>query len=178
MKGVRRLTLDAMFIALACVIGYVESLIPSFWVPGLKPGLANIVILLIVVEFTPYEALIVDLAKVFLVSLLRGTIFQMGFFMSLTGSLLSLGVMLLAHYCFKRFSLIGVSILGALFHDLGQFIIAWVYLGTAGVFYYLPFVALVSLATGTLVGLLVRQIDKTGIIQKEKAKYERQSPKV
>ena len=170
--NVRKITLLAMMLALAVALGYVESLIPSFWVPGAKPGFANIVILLCLLEFGLPEALLVNVGRVFLVSLITGTIFQMGFFMSLVGGLVSMMVMWVSLKFLKKLTIYGDSLLGALAHDLGQLLVGWVYLANPGVFYYFPYMALVSLATGFFVALVVERIEKTGVIKKALHKRE------
>jgi heptaprenyl diphosphate synthase len=162
---VKRITTLALLTAMAVVVAYAESFIP-FWVPGVKPGLANIVILLILYCYTWYDALIVDLLRVVLASALRGTIFQMGFMMSLAGALLSLGVMILAKFCFKKLSIYGVSLLGAYVHGLAQILVAVAYLGTWGVFYYFPFISLLSLATGVVTALVAERVIHSGAIKK------------
>ena len=94
-NGVKRIAFSAVSLALAIAISYFESYIPMF-VPGAKPGLSNIIILLVLYIATWKEALFVVLGKVFIVSLLRGNMFDVIFFMSLTGSFLSYIVMVLS----------------------------------------------------------------------------------
>lgn len=163
--NVRKMTAMALFLALAVVLSYVESFIP-FWLPGVKPGLANLIILLLLYGYDWYDALIVDVARVFLAGLLRGTIFQMPFFMSLAGALASFLVMWLAKVCFKKLTIYGVSLLGAYFHSLAQVLVGVIFLSTWGVFYYFPFISLLSMATGILTALLAERILKTKVIQR------------
>lgn len=162
--SVRKMCAMALFLALAIILSYVESFIP-FWLPGVKPGLANLVIILLLYGYDWYDALLVDIARVFLAALLRGTIFQMPFFMSLAGALVSFGVMLLAKVVFKKLTIYGVSILGAYFHSLAQVLVGVLFLSTWGVFYYFPFISLLSMATGILNALLAERILKTKVIQ-------------
>lgn len=155
----------------AIVIGIIESFIPSIGIPGVKLGLANIVILITLYELGIIEALFVDLARVFIVGLLRGTIFTMGFFMSLTGAILSLGIMIIFYLLIKKFSIVGVSVIGAIFHVVGQILVAWLFLSTPYILYYLPVIAISAIVTGVGVGVVANLIIKTGVIKKQKEKY-------
>ena len=136
-------------------------------IPGIKLGLANIVILITLYELGIKEAILVNALRVVLVSLITGTLLSYGFLMSLTGAILSLGVMILFHTLIKKFSIIGVSVLGALFHIIGQIIVAMIFLESIYVLYYLPLIAVTSIITGVLVGLGSQLIIKTGAIKKE-----------
>ncbi|MCR4562733.1 MAG: Gx transporter family protein [Bacilli bacterium] len=169
--NVFKISFMAILLAMTIGLGYAESFIPSFWIPGIKPGFANIIILVVLVEFGWFEALIIDLGKVFLVSLLRGSLFQMGFFMSLSGSMLSLLVMVLLYYFAKKLHLFSISAVGAVFHSFGQILVAMIYMETAGVFYYFPFLVLISICTGILMGLASQKIVSTQIIEKLKRKH-------
>ncbi len=170
--SVHKIAILGVLTAAAIVIGILESYIPSIGIPGVKLGLANIMILVTLYELGILEAVFVNLLRVVVVGLVRGTIFGMGFFMSLTGAVLSLGVMILFYLLIKKFSIIGVSVIGAIFHVLGQIIIAMIYLGTAYVFYYLPIIAISAIITGIFVGITANLIIKTGVIKKQKEKYK------
>ena len=170
--NVHKLTLVGVLVAGAVVIGYLESLIPSIGIPGVKLGLANIVILITLFELGYKEAIFVNILRVVLVSLITGTILSMGFLMSLTGAVLSLGIMILFHLLVKKFSIIGISVIGAVFHVIGQIIIAMIFLETPYVLYYLPIIGVTAIITGVLVGLGANLVIKTGAIKKIKEKYE------
>ena len=168
---IQKIVLIALLTAATIVIGIIESFIPSVGIPGIKLGLANIMILVTLYELGVIEAIFVNFARVLLVSLIRGTFLSMGFFMSLAGAFLSLGVMIIFYLLIKKFSIIGVSVIGALFHVFGQIIIAMIYLGTAYVLLYLPIIALVSIVTGVFVGITANLIIKTGAIKKQRERY-------
>lgn len=155
----------------AIVIAILESFIPSIGIPGVKLGLANIVILVILYELGIVEAIIVNLLRVIVVGLVRGTFLGMGFLMSLTGAVLSLGIMILFYLLIKKFSIIGVSVIGSVFHVTGQILIAMLYLGTAYVVLYLPVIAISAIITGVFVGIIAYLIIRTGIIKKQREKY-------
>ena len=167
-----KITLMGVLTAGAIIIAILESFIPSVGIPGIKLGLANIVILIILYEIGIAEAIIVDLCRVFLVGLLRGSLLSMGFLMSLTGAVLSLGIMVLLYLIVKKFSVIGVSVIGSIFHVTGQILIAIAFLGSIYVLYYLPFIALSALITGVFVGIVSQLVIKTGIIRKQREKYK------
>lgn len=166
------MVLLAMLTASAIVIAIAESFIPSIGIPGIKLGLANIVILITLYEVGILEAVFIDIIRVFIVSLVRGTFLSMGFFMSLTGACFSLVIMILLYLIIKKFSIIGVSVAGAIFHVFGQVLIAMIYLDNAYIFYYLPFIALISIATGVFVGIIAKLIIRTEIIKKQRQKYD------
>lgn len=169
--NVHKMTLLAILIAGAIVIGVLESFIPSIGIPGVKLGLSNIVILIVLYELGIWEAALVSLSRVLIVSLIRGTFLSMGFVMSLSGAVLSLGIMILFYLVIRKFSVIGVSVVGALFHVFGQIAVAMLYLSTAYILYYLPVIALSAIITGVIVGVSAQLIINTKIIAKQKQKY-------
>ncbi|MBQ6730874.1 MAG: Gx transporter family protein [Bacilli bacterium] len=168
---VQKMALLGILTAAAIVIATLESFIPSIGIPGVKLGLANIVILIILYELGIVEAVIVNVLRVIVVGLVRGTFLSMGFLMSLTGCALSLGIMIVFYVLIKKFSIIGVSVIGSVFHVTGQIIIAMFFLGTAYIFLYLPVIAISAIITGVFVGIVAKLIIKTGIIKKQREKY-------
>ena len=168
---VQKMALLGILTAAAIVIAVLESFIPSVGIPGVKLGLANIVILIILYELGIWEAAVVNLLRVLVVSLIRGTFLSMGFLMSLTGAVLSLGIMILFYLLVKKFSIIGVSVIGSLFHVTGQVLIAMLFLGSAYIFLYLPVIAISAIITGVFVGITAKLIIKTGVIKKQREKY-------
>ena len=167
---VQKIALLGVLLAATIVIAILESFIPSF-IPGIKLGFANIVILVTLYELGILEAVFINVVRVLIVSLVRGTFLSMGFFMSLTGCFMSLGIMILFYLVIKKFSIIGVSVIGALFHVFGQILIAMIYMSTVYVIYYLPVIALSAVITGVIVGLVAQAIIRTGVIKKQREKY-------
>ncbi len=161
MKNLKRICILSMLLAMAIVLNMVETLIPIF-IPGVKLGLANIIILIMLYEFKPTEALIVNLLRIIIVGLIRSTLLSPTFLMSLTGGILSYLLMLLFSRG-KIFSPIGVSVLGAVGHTVGQIVIAIILLDTTAVVYYLPLIALLSVLTGVFSGILARAYLKRSI---------------
>ena len=170
--NVHKMTLLAILTAGAIVIGILESLIPSIGIPGVKLGLSNIVILIVLYELGIWESILVSLSRVLIVSLVRGTFLSMGFVMSLSGAVISLGVMILFYLLIKKFSIIGVSVIGALFHIFAQVGVAMLYLSSAYVIYYLPIIAVSAIITGVIVGISAQIVINTKIIAKQKEKYK------
>ena len=168
---VQKIALLGVLLAATIVIAIAESFIPSFTIPGIKLGFANIVILVTLYELGVKEAVFINLVRVLVVSLVRGTFLSMGFFMSLTGAVMSLGIMILFCLLIKKFSIIGVSVIGSLFHVTGQILIAMIYMGSVYVVYYLPIIALSAVITGILVGFIARAIIKTNVIKNQREKY-------
>ena len=168
---VQKMALLGVLTAAAIVIAILESFIPSVGIPGVKLGLTNIVILIILYELGIWEAVVVNLLRVLVVSFVRGTFLSMGFFMSLTGCVFSLGIMILFYLLIKQFSIIGVSVIGSIFHVAGQILIAMIYLGSAYIFLYLPVIAISAIITGVFVGVVAKLIINTGVIKKQREKY-------
>lgn len=162
--NLKRLTIISMLLAMAIVLNYLESFIPVF-VPGVKLGLANVIILIMLYEFKWYEALAVDILRILIVSLIRGTILSPAFFMALSGGMLSYLIMLLFSRI-KIFSKIGVSVLGSLSHAIGQIVIAIILLDSFDLVYYLPFIAILSLGTGIISGIITSLYLKRSITNK------------
>ena len=138
-------------VALAMIMSYIESLFPlNFAVPGIKMGLANIVIIFLLYRIGFGAACVVSLIRVFLVSLLFGNVMMMAY--SLAGAALSLALMFVLKKSGK-FSVIGVSIAGGVAHNAGQIIMAIILLGAKQIAYYLPVLAVTGTITGVLIGI-------------------------
>ena len=168
---VQKMALLGILTAGAIVIAILESFIPSIGIPGVKLGLANIIILVTLYELGIWEAAAINLLRVLVTSLVRGTFLSMGFLMSLTGCVMSLGIMILFYLLLKWFSIVGVSVIGAVFHVTGQILIAMLYLGTTYIVLYLPVIGISAIITGVFVGIIARIIIKTGVIRKQREKY-------
>ncbi len=139
-------------IALAMIMSYIEALVPlSFAVPGIKMGLANIVIIFVLYKIGTKEAILVSLIRVILVSLLFSNVMAMAY--SIAGAVLSLSVMWLLKKT-DKFSFIGVSIAGGIMHNVGQIIMAVILLGTEQIALYLPVLIITGTATGVVIGIV------------------------
>ena len=157
----------SVLLSLAVILGYVESFIPAFFIPGVKLGLANIVVLLCILNFKWYEAFAVSVLRIIIVSLILGSFLNVTFFMSLAGGILSFIIMCILSKI-KILSPIFVSIVGAIAHTIGQIAVAIIVMDTIMVIYYLPFILLMSIPTGLLVGLITKTIHRTNILKIDK----------
>ena len=159
MKKTKRLVLLAMLTAVAMILSYVESLLPSVGIPGVKMGLANIAVIFALFRFGWKEAAALSLVRVVLVSLLFGSAGAMLY--SLAGAVLSLAVMALLRRI-DRFSTVGISVAGGVAHNAGQILMAMLILQTKQLLGYLPVLAVSGIAGGVLTGLaaalLIRRI--------------------
>lgn len=143
--------------AMSVVIGILESLITPVGdiLPGLKLGLANVIIVFALYKYNFSKALMISIIRVFIVALLRSG-FGFNFFFSLGGALLSIIVMALAKK--THLSLIGVSILGSISHSIGQVLIGMLILKNSNIIYYLPYLTLFSIPTGIIIGVIAKKL--------------------
>ncbi len=151
-----------MLTALAFVFSYIEFLIPvNVGIPGVKLGLANLVTIVALYIMGIREACTLSLIRILLTGLTFGN--PAGMIYSLAGGALSLLVMTGARKL-KLFSVTGVSVLGGVFHNLGQILAAAAVVENARLLYYLPVLVLSGTIAGALIGLLaavlVRRLEK------------------
>jgi heptaprenyl diphosphate synthase len=150
----RSLALCAVLTALALGLSYLENLFPVSLVipmPGVKLGLANIVTVFALYELGTWPALGILLGRCLLGGVFAGNASTLIF--SLMGGLLAMGTMILLKHATKL-SIYGVSVGGAAAHNVGQIGAAMITLGNTAVIGYLPFLLLISLATGALTGFV------------------------
>ena len=148
----KKVAMLGLTIALAMIMSYIEALVPlSFAVPGIKMGLANIVIIFVLYKIGTKEAILVSLIRVILVSLLFSNVMAMAY--SIAGATLSLSVMWLLKKT-DKFSFVGVSIAGGIMHNVGQIIMAVILLGTEQIALYLPVLMITGTATGVVIGIV------------------------
>ena len=141
-----------MLIALAFVFSYVEAMIPlPVFVPGMNLGLANLVSVAGLYSVGLAGTALVAMVRIVLVGFTFGNTFSMLY--GLAGGTASMAVMILARKS-GWFSPVGVSILGGIFHNAGQLIIAAFVVRTTGVFVYFPALLASGVVTGTVIGLL------------------------
>lgn len=152
----RSITILAMAIALAMILSYVESLIPSPGIPGVKMGLANIVVVFCLYRLGWKEATGVSLLRVFLVSVLFGHAASLMY--SAAGAALSLLGMITLKATGKL-GCVAVSVAGGVLHNVGQILVAWALMGP-NVVYYLPVLIVSGTVTGVLIGVLAALIVK------------------
>lgn len=145
-----------VFTALALIFSYVETLIPiSFGVPGVKIGLANLVVVIALYKIALKKAYLLSVVRVLLAGFLFGNYFSIIY--SLAGALLSLTVMAVLKKA-GGFSIIGVSIAGGVFHNIGQLFVAMLVVETFRVAYYVPVLLIAGLLTGCVIGILSQEM--------------------
>ena len=144
--------------ALGLIIGYIEFLIPiPLGIPGVKPGLANIVIVWALYSLGPWEALMINGMRIFLSGFLFGN-FSMILY-SLAGAAVSFLCMCLAKKS-GLFSMTGVSMIGGVMHNMGQLLVAMAVLETVSLVYYGPVLLAAGVITGLLIGIVTGEVKK------------------
>ena len=148
----KRIACLGLFIALAFVLSYVEFLLPlNIGIPGAKVGLANLVVMVALYTLGKKDAALLSFVRVVLVGLTFGNLAMLLY--SLAGAILSFLAMLIAKRT-KLFSITGVSVIGGVFHNVGQIIVAMLVLETGSLLYYLPFLIVIGTISGVVIGLL------------------------
>ena len=156
MRG--RVAYFGVFTALALIFSYIETLIPlQFGIPGVKLGLANLVIVLALYKMGTGEAYLLSVVRGLLTGFLFGNYFSIIY--SLAGGLLSLSVMALLRKN-GGFSVMGVSLAGGVFHNIGQLIVAMLVVETFNVIYYVPVLLIAGMLTGLLIGIVSNEMLK------------------
>ena len=144
----------ALLLSLAVIMGYLEALIPvTPAIPGIKLGLANYVIVLIMYLFSVRDAAVISVLRIILVGFLLSNLSAVLY--SLAGALLSLMVMALLKRS-AHFSIYGISMVGGIMHNVGQLLVAGALMGFQAILWYVPFLLLAGLLAGLLIGVLVR----------------------
>lgn len=147
-----------VFTALALILSYVETLIPvQFGIPGIKLGLANLVVVIVLCKTDWKEALLLSVSRVLLAGFIFGSLFSIIY--SLAGGVLSLLVMAVLVRS-ERFGTVGVSMAGGVAHNIGQLAMAMIAVSTYQVSYYLPVLLIAGLVTGAVIGLAADAILK------------------
>ena len=151
----KKIALFGMMVALAFTFSYFESLISfDFVVPGVKLGLANLVVVIALYIMKPGEAFAIAIIRIFLAGLTFGNVYSIAY--SLCGGILSFLVMYLVRK--TNLSVIGVSMLGGICHNIGQIIVAAIVMGTSRLAYYLPVLLVAGLITGLLLGVISKLV--------------------
>lgn len=158
------------YVAVALLLSYVESLVPlSFGIPGMKLGLPNLVVVLLLYEKNGTgeaeeqkvsrqavrDCILVNGCRIILSGFLFGNLY--GILYALAGAAVSFLAMLVGRKT-HLFSVIGVSVLGGVFHNIGQIIVAMLVVETYAVGYYMPVLILAGTVTGAVLGLLAMEL--------------------
>lgn len=154
--NIRKMTLLANLLAIAIVLNIIESAFPIIPVPGAKLGFANIVTLIVLYIYSFKDSSILTIMRVLLVSLLSGKLLGPVFYMSLAGAIvatIAMGAMKKTNY----FGMVGVSVIGSIFHCIGQIIAGIFVIGSTAVLWYLPIMLFLSIPSGILTGIIAKR---------------------
>lgn len=152
MKKTAKIVFLGILVSVAMIFSYIEHQIPAFIaVPGIKLGLPNIAIIVVLYKLGWKEACLVNLIRVLLVSILFGTTLSLLY--SVAGAVLSLTIMIIMMKV-KIFSKVFISISGAIMHNIGQIMVAIFVTETSELLYYLPILLISGIISGVLIGLI------------------------
>ena len=148
----KKTALLGVITAVALILAYVEAMLPPLWaaVPGVKMGLPNLVIIFVLYRFGFKDAVAVSLIRLFVVALLFGNVMTLAY--SAAGAALSLVLMAILKKT-NRFSTTGVSVVGAVSHNLGQIIVAIFLFETVQLGYYMIVLAMTGTIAGVFIGI-------------------------
>lgn len=153
----------SLLTSVGIIFSIIEGMIPlPISVPGLKLGLSNIVQLIGIVSLGGKASIVIAILKSILVGIGTGNV--MSIMYSLPSSILSTFSMIIVYRYFKeKFSLVGISIVGALTHNFIQLIVASIIVGNLNVMYYFPYLAIASVFTGGIIGAVtISFLDRVG----------------
>lgn len=164
----KKIALNGLFIALALILSYLESLISlPFLIPGMKLGLANLAVMCALYLFDVKSALAVSLLRIIIIFLLFGNVTSLIF--SLSGGIFSLIIMILL-YKSRSFKIVTVSAAAGISHNLAQMLAALFVVKAVSFVHYtaiLWFAGLIAgLITGTICGIILNRIKEYGIDKK------------
>lgn len=149
----RRVTRVGVLAAVALLFSYLETLLPALPLPGFRVGLANVVVMLVLFEFSVGEAALIAVIKVTVSALLFGSPVSLA--LSAAGTALSFGGLVLLRYTVAgRLSYVGLCIIGAALHNAGQVLAATLLYGV-GTLAYLPPLLVASTLLGAVCGGVV-----------------------
>lgn len=151
-KNTKTIAMCGVMTAVAMIFSYIESLFPiPIPVYGIKLGIANIAIITVLLVVGKKEAIIVNIIRIALTAILFGNLNS--FLFSIAGGLLSLVVMIVLQYT-RKFSVVGISVAGGVFHNIGQIVAAIFIMETGAIVYYLPILLISGVITGVVIGIV------------------------
>lgn len=143
-------------LALALILSYIESLLPlAVGIPGIKLGLPNLLIVILLYLYGAREALLLNLLRIILSGFMFGNLFAIAY--AASGAVVSFIVMYLLKKT-GRFSVIGVSLGGGVFHNVGQMLVAIFIVETYAPVVYLPILLIAGLVTGGVIGIISSRV--------------------
>lgn len=158
MNKTQRIAIDGVLSALAFGLSYIELLIPfDFAIPGIKLGLANLIIVFSLYRLRPQDALVINVVRVVLAGLLFGNF--MAFSFSIAGAICSFVIM----FVLKQFTdchVVIISVAGAIAHVCAQMLIGLFYYSSSVIYYYSMYLLIASVITGILLGIIANLLLK------------------
>ena len=141
-----------LFSAVAIILGYVESLIPVFaGIPGIKLGLANLVTIIALQKLDLRATVVISVGRIILSNVLFGNMAVLLY--SLVGAACSILILTALKKC-RLFGLVGFCVAGAVFHNLGQILVAVCVMENVRIFYYMFILLITGTVAGVAIGLL------------------------
>ena len=157
MKPVKRLTYDALLLAAALILSYLESQIPPFIpVPGIKLGISNIVTVFAIYMTDGKDAFLILLARILLMAVFSGQ--SVSFLYSLAGGISCFILMLCMKKILNNKQIFICSIFGAIAHNTAQILVASILLQSKEILFYLPILTVSAILTGSITGILAQSV--------------------
>lgn len=152
MKSAKKMVFLSLLVGIALVIYIVEARIPVLF-PGIKLGLSNSISLLALITMGPKEALLIMILRILLGSIFIGN--MSSFIFSISGGILSNIIMILMYkYLKDKLSLISISVVGSIFHNIGQLLVASFIIKDFRIYIYLPILLISAVVTGYFIGII------------------------
>ena len=158
-KKTRRIVYLALLAALAIVLHTIDNYLSAPLPLGVKLGLANIISMVVIHIYGPKEMFMINFFRVTISGLMTGSIMSYPFFMSCGGVLLSsIAIAIVKKY--TKLPIVSASIVGAVFHNIGQLIVLHIVLSSVALYSYLIIMLISSIPTGIFTGLVTIEITK------------------
>lgn len=152
----KKTVLLGFLLAISMILAYIESILPlAIGIPGVKLGLPNLVVVLLLYSYGKREALSVNLLRIMLTGFLFGNLYSILY--AFAGALFSFCIMVILRKT-GMFSIIGVSISGGVAHNIGQILVAMLVVETFAPAFYLPFLLIAGAITGLLIGIVSARV--------------------
>ncbi|MDL2280767.1 Gx transporter family protein [Selenomonadales bacterium OttesenSCG-928-I06] len=161
MSKVKRIIILALLVAIASILHVVEGWFPIFLaIPGAKIGLANIISLYAILNLGLKDTLYIVIARVIIGSLFGASFLGPAFIMSFGGSIASVIAMHFALKTHPLFSIFGISIIGAVTHNIVQVMLASVLISSTTILWYIPYLTFFAIFTGFITGLITKYLNE------------------
>lgn len=155
----KKIAVLAILTALSLITFIIESLLPPMFIPGAKPGLANVFSFAALIMYSPVEAFIVVGLRTVLGAVFAGNFSALMY--SFTGGVVSMALSSVLMYCaFPKISVFAVSVAAAVAHNVTQNCVFAILSGTTLAFAYMPYLALLGVVSGAIVGAVTMLVFK------------------